>query len=69
MYVVIVTIRGRGTFVSEDYKGKRDQEKMQEIREWFKKGIIEAHYIGLNKEELLQIIEEAMNELEGGEKI
>lgn len=65
---VIVTLRGKGTFISEEYKGERDQQKMQELKEWFKKGIVEAHYIGLKREELFKIIEEAMRELEGGEK-
>ncbi|WZL73436.1 GntR family transcriptional regulator [Clostridiaceae bacterium 35-E11] len=63
---VIVSIRGRGTFISEDYEGKKDQDKMKALRELFKKGIVEAHYIGIEKEELFKMIEDILKELEGG---
>lgn len=65
---VTVTVRGKGTFVSEDYKPRKDEEKMEELRELFKKGIIDAYYMGIDKEELLKIIKELISELEGFDK-
>ena len=61
---VIETIRGRGTFIKKDYKPKRDDEKMNEIKLALKKLIIEMHYMGLTKEDLSQEVEEIYKELE-----
>ena len=61
---VIETIRGRGTFIKNDYKAKRDDEKMNEIKLALKKLIIEMHYMGLTKEDLSQEVEAIYQELE-----
>ena len=65
---VTVTIRGRGTFVSEDYQPRKDEERLMEVSELFKKGIVEAYYMGLTKEDICKLIEELISELEGVEK-
>lgn len=65
---VTVTVRGRGTFVSEEYKPRKDEEKMEELKELFKKGIIDAYYMGIDKEELLKLVKELISELEGVDK-
>jgi len=62
---VIVTLRGKGTYVSSDYKPRRDEYKLMEVKELFKKGIIEAHYMGFKEKDILNIIEELFKELEG----
>lgn len=62
---VIVTIRGKGTFVSDDYKPRKDEERMNELKELFKKGVVEAYYMGIEKKDLFQMIEDLMKELEG----
>ena len=65
---VTVTIRGRGTFVSEDYQPRKDEERLMEVSELFKKGIVEAYYMGLTKEDICKLIEKLISELEGVEK-
>lgn len=62
---VVVTIQGRGTFISEEYKARKDEHKLNEVKEIFKKGIIEAFYMGFNKEELINLIRNLIDEMEG----
>ncbi|WP_373897238.1 GntR family transcriptional regulator [Haloimpatiens sp. FM7315] len=54
----IEVIRGKGTFVCKDYKPVITEEKMENLKENMKKIIIEAHYMGINKDKLLNIIED-----------
>lgn len=62
---VVVTIQGRGTFISEEYKPRKDEHKLNEVKERFKKGIVEAFYMGFNKEELINLIRNLIDEMEG----
>lgn len=55
---VIEVIRGKGTFVAENFDPVMDEGKMTEIKEHMKKIIIEAHYIGLEKDGLIDILNE-----------
>ncbi|MBU5437797.1 GntR family transcriptional regulator [Tissierella sp. MSJ-40] len=64
---VIVTLRGKGTYISADYKPRKDESKIMEVKDLFKKGIVEAHYMGFKKEDIYGIIEELIKELEGVE--
>ena len=64
---VIVTLRGKGTYISSNYKPRKDEDKLMEVKELFKKGIIEAHYMGFKKDDILKIIDELLKELEGVE--
>lgn len=54
---VIETIRGRGTFVAENYKPKIQEDRMEALKENLKKVILEAKYMGLTKEELVDIMD------------
>jgi GntR family transcriptional regulator len=58
----IEVIRGKGTFVVENFKPIMDEEKMREIKEHMKKIIIEAHYIGVDKDALIDILNEIYNQ-------
>ncbi|MBK5241731.1 GntR family transcriptional regulator [Clostridium sp.] len=58
----IEVIRGKGTFVVENFKPIMDAEKMREIKEHMKKIIIEAHYIGVDKGTLIDILNEIYSE-------
>ena len=58
----IQVIRGKGTFVAENFKPVMDEEKMIEIKDHMKKIIIEAHYIGLDKKTLIDILNEIYSE-------
>ena len=62
---VVVTVRGRGTFISEEYKPRKDEHKLSEVKETFKKGIIEAFYMGFGKEELIDFVKNLVEEMEG----
>lgn len=62
---VVVKARGRGTFISENYKPRKDKDKLNKVKEIFKKGIIEAFYMGISKEELLEFVENLIEEMEG----
>lgn len=63
---VTVTVSGKGTFVSQEYKPRKDEEKLVKLKNLFKKGIIEAYYMGLNKDDINEIINSLMDEIEGG---
>jgi GntR family transcriptional regulator len=58
----IEVIRGKGTFVSENFKPVINEEKMSEIRGHMKEIIIEAHYIGVDKDKLIDILNEIYSE-------
>lgn len=61
---VIVTIQGKGTFISKEYKPKKDSSKIEELKKTFRKGIIEALYMGFSKEELMAFIQGLAEEME-----
>lgn len=58
----IEVIRGKGTFVVENFKPIMDEEKMREIKEHMKNIIIESHYIGMDKEMLIDLLNETYSE-------
>ncbi|GCD09965.1 GntR family transcriptional regulator [Clostridium tagluense] len=58
----IEVIRGKGTFVVENFEPVMDEEKMKEIKDHMKKIIIEAHYIGVDKDKLIDILSEIYSE-------
>ncbi|MBU3189996.1 GntR family transcriptional regulator [Clostridium bowmanii] len=58
----IEVIRGKGTFVVENFQPIMDEEKLKEIRDHMKKIIIEAHYIGVDKNKLIEILSEIYSE-------
>ena len=58
----IEVIRGKGTFVVENFKPIMDEGKMIEIKEHMKKIIIEAHYIGIDKDTLIELLNEIYNQ-------
>ena len=60
---IIETLRGKGTFVALDYKPKVEEEKMTKLKKEFKKLLMDAHYMGINKEDIKNIVEEIYAEL------
>ena len=58
----IEVIRGKGTFVAENFKPVINEEKMRGIKEHMKEIIIEAHYIGVDKDKLIDILNEVYSE-------
>jgi GntR family transcriptional regulator len=53
---VIETIRGKGTYVSSIYQPKMDQGRMDTLKDNLRKIIIEAHYLGLTKESIIDLM-------------
>ena len=60
---IIETLRGKGTFVTDNFKGKVDEKKMDYIQGELKKIILEANYGGISKEEFLNLVLEIFSEL------
>lgn len=61
---VIETLRGKGTFVSPDYTPRLEEERMNKLREEIKRIIIEAHYLGIEKNDLINIMDEFYKEVQ-----
>jgi GntR family transcriptional regulator len=60
---IIETVRGRGTFVVQGYQGSQDEGKVQALKEHLKKGLVQAHYLGLSPPEILHIVSELLSDL------
>lgn len=54
---VIEVIRGKGTYISSQYRPKRDEDKMREIRESLTRHIVDLTYMGFSREEVLEMVE------------
>lgn len=53
---VIETIRGKGTYVTSDYKPIMEVERMENLKDSIKKIIVEAQYMGISKEKIFDMI-------------
>lgn len=62
---IIETLRGRGTFVSMDYKPKMEEDKMTRLKEDLKKILLDAHYMGIKSVDIKKIMDELYSELIG----
>jgi len=60
---VTETLRGKGTYVSSNYKVKMGEESMEKLKEDIKKIIVEAHYLGIKKEDMMKIVCELYEEV------
>ncbi|MGP1909012.1 GntR family transcriptional regulator [Metabacillus sp. JX24] len=64
---IIETLRGRGTFVSENAGVTLDERKMEMIKEQLKPLIVDAVYAGIDIEVIYKWIEEISREMRGGD--
>ncbi|SER75033.1 GntR family transcriptional regulator [Salipaludibacillus aurantiacus] len=62
---IIVTVRGRGTFISKKTDRTSDPGRLKAIRESLKEAVIENYYAGYSKKELIKLLEEVYEEMEG----
>ncbi|PYZ98895.1 GntR family transcriptional regulator [Alteribacter lacisalsi] len=62
---VIVTIRGRGTFINDAVVQSNDPKKTEAIREALSQLVIDSHYAGIEKQTLLKWIENFYTDLGG----
>lgn len=60
---VIETIRGRGTYVTSQYKPVMEEERMENLKDSIKKIIVEAKYMGLSKEKMIELINSAYDNI------
>lgn len=66
---VIETRRGKGTFVVDALPAKGDRDKMNEIQKALKLLVVESSYAGVNRETLIQWIEQYWEELGGAKHV
>ncbi|PJI08252.1 MULTISPECIES: GntR family transcriptional regulator [Clostridium] len=61
---VIETIRGRGTYVTVDYKPVMEKERLESLKGNIKKIIVEAKYMGISKKKILKIVENTYEDID-----
>jgi GntR family transcriptional regulator len=62
----IETLRGRGTYIAENYRPQLDQERLGEISDLLRRVVVEAHYLGLDRNRVEEMLNELYTEF-GGE--
>ncbi|MGM0167134.1 GntR family transcriptional regulator [Enterococcus sp. AZ135] len=62
---VLVTVKGKGTFVRAIEEIPRDEIRVQELKNTLNELVIEARHLQVTQEELLQWIQEAEKKLGG----
>ncbi|RKL68495.1 GntR family transcriptional regulator [Salipaludibacillus neizhouensis] len=62
---IIITIRGRGTFISEELTGYIDPKKTERLQQALKNVIIDSHFAGISEIELKRWTEEIYKKLGG----
>lgn len=62
---IIVTVRGRGTFISENVAKPANPEQTKKIKEQLKQVVIDSHHSGFSKKELLRWLNEIHDDMEG----
>lgn len=65
---VIETIRGKGTYVSSNYKPRVEEDRMNKLREDLKKVILEAYYMGIDREKIISMMNAFYEETVGTSK-
>ncbi|MBB5173284.1 GntR family transcriptional regulator [Texcoconibacillus texcoconensis] len=63
---VIVSIHGRGTFISEDFISEQTPAQREKIKNELKQLVIDSYYAGVQKETLFSWLEDFYEEI-GGE--
>lgn len=65
---VIETIRGKGTFIANKVDYKADEGVIGKVKEDLKTQCMELIYQGLDKEQIIVLIEEVLQDLQGKEE-
>ena len=60
---IISTLRGKGTFVSEDIQANNKILKRSQLMEELKKLVVEAIYLDLSKDELIDYIKDIYDDI------
>ncbi|WP_096440189.1 GntR family transcriptional regulator [Alteribacter populi] len=64
---VIMTIRGRGTFISEDFVQTHDPREVEKIRQSLKQVVIDSHYAGIQKDQVREWMDEFYEDIGGND--
>lgn len=59
---IIETLRGKGTYIVQNYQPKDSGEKVSKLDDCLRKLILDARYLGVTKEYLINTIEENFRE-------
>ncbi|MEI5992610.1 GntR family transcriptional regulator [Candidatus Enterococcus mansonii] len=62
---VIVTVKGKGTYVKKINRELRDDYQIQKIKKKFNDLVIEANYLNVGKDEISQWLDESYLQLKG----
>ncbi len=65
---IIYTQRGRGTFISPRRSGLTDEEKKRRMGGAIRKLVVEAGRLGMDSNDLLDLVREEINTLHGSSK-
>ena len=63
---VIVTVRGKGTYISSESDIKMNDERLDSIRKEMTTKIVELTYMGMKKDEIISMIEDIYKEIKEG---
>ena len=63
---VIVTIRGKGTYISSESNIKMNDERLDSIRKEMTTKIVELTYMGMSKDEIISMFEDIYKEIKEG---
>lgn len=65
---VIETIRGKGTFIANQVEYKIDEGVIEKVKEDLKEQCMELIYQGLDKTQIVALVEEVLQDLQGREE-
>ena len=63
---VIVTIRGKGTYISGEQSVRIDDRRLEELRKELSTKVVELTCMGLPKEEIVNMVEKICDEIKEG---
>lgn len=63
---IVQVIKGRGTFITNDYQKIIPKEKLNKLMMDFKRLILEANYLGLEEKDLISMLSQEYREMRGG---
>lgn len=63
---VIVTIRGKGTYISSESNIKMNDERLDSIRKEMTTHIVELTYMGMGQDEIIEMVEDIYKEIKEG---
>ena len=63
---IIVTIRGKGTYISSEQGIRIDNRRLEELRKELSTKIVELTCMGCSKEEIVSIVEKICDEVKEG---